>query len=223
MKKMIITVLCGLLLLSGCANAQISNNDTGASAASSEKEATTYESQIKKEECALCKQQGNTILPAYAGQKNLGIICINTFDISPIEINRYDDFGNLIEKPSETFSIMHNGFGEENMNTHVTPNPDRGYANVDVSFTKDETVDKSAIESLLCSDCISSIMTKTWDEPYGVGVIDFDTLEVRLFEEKITGFTFGDYYIEIDHTEKQNDSDPTELDLLIFYCPPRYE
>ena len=36
-------------------------------------------------------------------KKNLGIICINTFDISPIEINRYDDFGNLIEKPSETF------------------------------------------------------------------------------------------------------------------------
>lgn len=109
------------------------------------------------------------------------------------------------------------------MNTHVVPNPDRGYANVDVSFTKDETVDKEAVESLLCSDCLTSIMTESWDEPYGVGVIDFDTLEVRLFEEKITGFTFGDYYIEIDHTEKENVSDPTELDLLIFYCPPRYE
>ena len=132
MKKMIIALLCVLLLLSGCANAQISNNNTGASSASSEKETTTYESQIKKEECALCSQHGNTMLPAYSGQKNLGIICINTFDISPIEINRYDDFGNLIEKPSETFSIMHNGFGEGNMNTHVTPNPDRGYANVDV-------------------------------------------------------------------------------------------
>ena len=223
MKKMIIALLCVLLLLSGCANAQISNNNTGASSASSEKETTTYESQIKKEECALCSKHGNTMLPAYSGQKNLGIICINTFDISPIEINRYDDFGNLIEKPSETFSIMHNGFGEGNMNTHVTPNPDRGYANVDVCFTKNETVDKTAVESLLCSDCLTSIMNESWDEPYGVGVIDFDTLEVRLFEEKITGFTFGDYYIEIDHTEKEKDSDPTELDLLIFYCPPRYE
>ena len=47
MKKMIIALLCGLLLLSGCANAQISNNDTGASAASSEKEATTYEYQLQ--------------------------------------------------------------------------------------------------------------------------------------------------------------------------------
>ena len=90
-------------------------------------------------------------------------------------------------------------------------------------FTKDETVDKTAVESLLCSDCLTSIMNESWDEPYGVGVLDFDTLEVRLFEEKITGFTFGDYYIEIDHTEKEKDSDPTELDLLIFYCPPRYE
>ena len=65
-------------------------------------------------------------------------------------------------------------------------------------------------------------MDEYWNEPYGVGVIDFDTHEVRLLEEKITGFTFGDYFIDIDRKEKEKSSDPMELDLLIIYCPPRY-
>lgn len=223
MKKLIALLLCIALFLTGCAMTQVENNDNGSAVESIKNDEITFESRIKKEECALCSQQGKSMLPAYAGQKNLGIICINTFDISPVEINRYDDSGNLIEKTSETFSIIRNTFGEESMSTNVTPNPDRGYANVDVSFTKGEVVDQKAVENLLCSECLASVMGEYWDEPYGIGVINFETLEVRLLEEKITGFTFGDYYIEIDHNEKENDSDPTELDLLIFYCPPRYE
>ena len=66
-------------------------------------------------------------------------------------------------------------------------------------------------------------MEESWEEPYPVGVINFETLEVRLFEENITGFTFGDYYIDIDRRENKDDSERIELDLLIFYCPPRYE
>lgn len=220
MKKLFIALLC-MLLLSGCTSTPEPNTDAG-SAAWHEKKTITYESRIAKEECALCNQQGNSLLSANAGQKNLGIICINTCDISPVEINRYDDHGNLIEKPSETFSIIRNGCRDEGMTTQVTSNPERGFANVNVSLTKDKAIDKEAVESLLCSDCLSAIMGEYWDEPYGVGVIDFDTLEVRLLEARITGFTFGDYYIDIDHKEKKESSDPTEFDLLVFYCPPRY-
>lgn len=70
---------------------------------------------------------------------------------------------------------------------------------------------------------MTAITEDTWNEPYGVGVINFETLEVRLFEQNITGFTFGDYYVDIDRREKKDNSEWTELDLLIFYCPPRYE
>lgn len=221
MKKLFIVLLC-ILLLSGCTSKPETSADAG-TATRHEKKTVTYQSRIKKEECALCNQQENSIPSTYAGQKNLGIICINTCDISPVEINRYDDHGNLIEEPSETFSIIRNGCTDEGMTTQVTSNPERGFANVNVSLTKDVAIDKEAVESLLCSDCLSAIMSEYWDEPYGVGVIDFETLEIRLLEEKITGFTFGDYYIDIDHKEKEKSSDPTELDLLIIYCPPRYE
>lgn len=222
MKKLFIVLLC-VLLLSGCASTLESNADTRSAAVWYEKKAVTYQSRITKEECVLCNQQGSSVLAAYSGQKNLGIICINTCDISPVEINRYDDHGNLIEEPSETFSIIRNGCSDEGMTTQVTSNPERGFANVNVSLTKDVAIDKEAVECLLCSDCLSAIIGEYWNEPYGVGVIDFDTLEVRLLEEKITGFTFGDYYIDINHKKKVKSSDPTELDLLIIYCPSRYE
>lgn len=221
MKKLLIVLLC-LLLLSGCTSTPEPNAESG-SEAWHEKKTVTYQSRIKKEECALCNQQENSMLSAYSGQKNLGIICINTCDISPIGINRYDDHGNLIEEPSDTFSIIRNSCRDEGMATQVMANPERGFANVNVSLTKDVAIDKEAVESLLCLDCLSAIMGEYWNEPYGIGVIDFDTLEVRLLEEKITGFTFGDYYIDIDHKEKKESSDPTEFDLLIIYCPPRYE
>ena len=109
------------------------------------------------------------------------------------------------------------------MSTNTSTFRDSGYADVDVNFSDDKTVNKKAIEKLLCQDCLTTIMEAAWKEPYGVGIINFETLEVRLVEESITAFTFGDYYIDIDRRENKEDPERIELDLLIFYCPPRYK
>jgi len=223
MKKRIVLLLCALLVLSGCTNTKAAQTNHQSNYIEEEKEEILYTSKIEKEECALCSQAGKTLLPAYAGQTNIGIICINTFDMSPVTINRYNDYGKLIEKKAGNFSMTHNSFGEGNMTTSVTANPDRGYADAHVGFTKDDSVDKDKVESLLCQECLNVIMEDTWEEPYGVGVINFETLEVRLFEKNITAFTFGDYYIDVDRRENKDDPEWTELDLLIFYCPLRYE
>lgn len=220
MKKLIPFLLCIVLVLASCSNTQIAISGKSAEV---EIEEVVYTSKIPKSECALCNKGGKTLLSAYAGQNNIGIICINTFDISPVSINRYDDFGNLTEKSAGYMSITHNSFGEDKMFTSVSANPDRGYANVDVSFTSDKSVDKESVERLLCQDCLTAIMEEAWEEPYGIGVINFETLEVRLFEENITAFTFGNYYIDIDRRENKDEQENTKLDLLIFYCPPRYE
>ena len=220
MKKLILFLFCVVLVLSGCSNTQIQNSVNNVE---DETEEIVYTSKIKKSECALCSKGGKTLLPAYAGQNNVGIICINTFDISPVSINRYDDFGNLIEEAAGHMTMNHNSFGEGRMSTSTSTFPDRGYADVDVNFSDDKTVNKKAIEKLLCQDCLTTIMEDVWKEPYGVGIINFETLEARLFEESITAFTFGDYYIDIDLRENKEDPERIELDLLIFYCPPRYE
>ena len=207
MKKRIVLLLCALLALSGCSNTKASNTNSQPVHAAEKKEETVYTSQIKKEECALCNKGGKTLLPIYAGQNNLGIICINTFDMSPVTINRYDDYGNLLEESAGYSSTTTNSFGEGEITTSVSANPDRGYAHAHVGFTKDDCVDQESVENLLCQDCLTAIMEEAWDEPYGVGVINFETLEVRLFEESIAAFTFGDYYIDIDRRENKDDSE----------------
>lgn len=223
MKKLIILLLCVLTILSGCSKAETPDADGQTHYSPEEKEEIVYTSKITKEECYLCSKAGKTLLPAYAGQNNVGIICINTFDMSPVTINRYDDHGKLIEEEAGYMSMTHNSFGEDGISTSVNANPDRGYADVNVYLKSNDVVDKKSVESMLCQDCLTTIMDEAWDEPYGIGVINFETLEVRLFEEKITAFTFGDYYIDIDRRENTGNPEEIELDLLIFYCPPRYE
>ncbi len=223
MKKLYRLLLCMILVLSGCASNKSQTSGDNQSYVDDEKEEVIYTSKIQKSECALCSKGGKTLLPAYAGQNNVGIICINTFDISPVSINRYDDFGNLIEEPAGHMTMNNNSFGEGRMSTSTSAVYDRGYANVDVRFSDDKSVDKTAVEKLLCQDCLTTIMEDAWEEPYGIGVINFETLEVKLFEERVTAFTFEDYYIDIDRRENEEEPDKVELDLLIFYCPPRYE
>lgn len=223
MKKLLTLLLCAILVLSGCANNKTSDTKGQSHYSPDEKEEIIYTSKITKEDCFLCSKAGKTLLPAYAGQNNVGIICINTFDMSPVTINRYDDHGNLIEESAGYMSTTHNSFGEDGISTSVMANPDRGYADVHVYLKSNDSVDKKSVESTLCQDCLTAIMDEAWDEPYGIGVINFETLEVRLFEENITAFTFGDYYIDIDRRESKDNPEEVELDLLIFYCPPRYE
>ena len=94
MKKLLTLLLCAMLVLSGCANNETPDTKGRSHYSPDEKEEIIYTSKITKEDCFLCSKAGKTLLPAYAGQNNVGIICINTFDMSPVTINRYDDHGN---------------------------------------------------------------------------------------------------------------------------------
>ena len=46
--------------------------------------------------------------------------------------------------------------------------------------------------------------------------------EIKLFEEKLGGFGLGDFHIDCNLIERKN-SDSRRMDILIFYCPIRYE
>lgn len=77
---------------------------------------------------------------------------------------------------------------------------------------------------LLCDACFKKIYEKAWsNSPYSVGVIDFSNMEVRLFEENITGFTFGDYYLDLDYRKLDDEDERIDINILAFYCPQRYE
>ena len=159
------------------------------------------------------------------GQTNLGIISLNTFEFVPIEINRYDDYGNLIEKPAGFSSTSMRNTGENGFIAYVTPNHDRGYANATIYFENDKELNIDKAADFLCTECLNQTLEECWnDDPFGMGVINFETEEIRLLERNITAFTFDDFYVSCDlRTSDDSGGDSHQMDLLIFYCPERYQ
>ena len=211
MKKFLTSLLALLMIaLSGC----------GLKQDGSAFQENVYFSSTSAADCYLCGGGIESLIPEYWGQNNVALISLNTFDIKPIEINRYDN-GHLIEEYAGVISFGGGGSVNGGFSAHLMLEYDRGYATGSLNFRDDEILDAGKAASFLCSDCLNGIIPKETGQCFGVGAIDLATKEVRLFEEKITAFTFGDYYITCDGRNRDG-SEWREIDLLVFYCPERY-
>lgn len=211
-----------ILLTSGCQSDGHTEN-VPAAADIQEETSQQYHSDLSSEDCFLCGESKGTALPLYRGQENIGIIDLNTFDLAPVTINLYDDFGKLIEKPENGSSTHITRTGENGFFLVVSADTNRGYAHGHLSFDKEAMLDIDQAASYLCADCLNRMMDNCWsDTPLNMGVIDFSTREIRLFEEKIQAFTMNDYYISCENRIADEEG-TRNIDLLIFYCPERYQ
>ena len=97
-------------LLSGCtAPAEKKDERTTGIKQREETEKTRYVSETLPEDCQLCGDgKERTLFPLYEREDNVGIISLNSFEISHIGINHYDDYGNLIEEVSGGMSSTMN-------------------------------------------------------------------------------------------------------------------
>ena len=188
----------------------------------SEPETAPAISTISKEHCFLCGD-GAKDLP-YWGQDNVGIISLNTFEVMPIAINRYDGQGALIEKninriTTHGFQAQENGFC-----THAFEIPDRGHASVSLTLNNDSTLNTEQLAAFLCQNCLDSVLSEIHESGYGVGIINFATREIHAFEKNFTGFGLGDFYIHICGWDERDKTKGTQkIDVLVFYQPLRYE
>ena len=105
MRRFVIALLLPLMLISaGCRMGQSADSN---SAAASVK---TYSSDTSTEDCYLCGGGIENLIPSYWGQNNIALISLNTFEIKPLEINRYDRTdGPLIEEYAGTVSFGGSG------------------------------------------------------------------------------------------------------------------
>lgn len=179
-----------------------------------------YTSNITEEECNFC----GTLLNLHRGEDNLGIFSMHEAFVSPIQINRYDDWGRLSKKADSGFGTNINFAGESGLMTSVSADSNRGYATADISLGKDRDLDIDLAAQRYCTLCLNRIMSaRSFGDPYSVGMINYKTGEVRLFSETIRGFMLGDYYVSCEPYAEGNSEEITDIDLLIFYCPERYE
>lgn len=180
-----------------------------------------YESETPKTECCLCENGTGTLIPAYRGQKNIGIISLNTFQLSYLQLNPYDETGWPRQENVHGSTQLH-FTGDDCFSSHISINADRGYATGSIILNSEDTLYLSKAASFLCTDCLNYILEQSWgNSTYGIGVIDFQTLDIRLFEESVSAFSFGDYYISCS-TNSDHEGDK-KIDFMAFYCPSRYD
>lgn len=182
MKKAIMFIVTLALCVTGC------DAEPGVP---SEPETEPVISNMSAEDCFLCGSGAEE--PCYWGQNNVGIISLNTFEVMPLEINRYDAHGTLIEE--EAGYVQTGGFQnpENGFSAYMMVNPDSGYATGQISFREDEKLDVEKTATFLCQDCLDAVLSEIHEKGFGVGVINFATREIHASEKNFTGFGLGDF------------------------------
>ena len=207
MKKCLCLIFALTVLLAACAAPAVSEP------VPTEYVHTPYVSAISAEDCFLCGEDAP--MQMYWGEDNVGILCLRTFQILRLEINRYEG-GELLEKPAGFIQRQSMPCGESYV--HATVEPDRGYAHVRIQG-QHSAIDAAAIQNRLCEACLDEINNMYFgsEPPEAYALINFKHKTIRPFIRHTTFFASANYGICCDFEE---DGD---MDLLIFYCPPRFQ
>ena len=168
---------------------------------------------VDKEDCFLCGTD-----TGYFGQNNVGIVSLNSFSVMPVEINRYDHNGQLIEENTGAMQMRNLKNGESGMTATVMLEPDRGIAHVSISPNGDATLDLVNAAGHLCCDCLAELASQLHGSVNGIGVVNFSTRRLFALQESVTSFGAGDYYIHCDR-----DAERGEIDILVTYSPLRFD
>lgn len=215
-KKLSPFLLAMLLLLGGC------GEDTHADASGAGEEPVTYTSEVSAEDCYLCGDTTDSPLYPYWGQNNIGIVSLNTFAVMPVEINRYDMEGSLLEEQTGVLTSHSFRRQEDGFSAHMMEDVDYGYADGSISLYGDKALDVEQAGALLCGDCLNALMDGIYKTGFGVGLVNFETRELVAFEENTVGFGMGDFRISCGFSDPDKNADTRKISLLIFYAPLRY-
>lgn len=182
-----------------------------------------YISETSVEDCYLCNGDIENISPLYWGQNNIAFISLNTFEIVPIKINRYDEIsGKPIEEYLGAFSFGGGNATGNGFSTAYFLDCDRGYAHGELEFHNDENLDMDKISSFLCTNCLNKVVEHEPELCFGVGIIDLKTKNLSALEKRYMGLSMGDYCIYFDTQTKRRD-ESLLINFLAFYAPIRYE
>lgn len=214
MKKCILSAITGALAMLA-ALIIMANISAAREREPQEYEHIDYVSNITQEECFVCGE--NSAASCYWGEDNVGIVNLNTFELLHLEINRYDDQGKLIE---ETAGYMSSGGlidNEAESYVHAYTFPDRAYAHIQITGVQ-YAIDRDSIQDHLCQNCLDSInnLWFTDQPPAEFAIVSFEDRTIRALLNSHPWFTAGNYGIDCEF--KENSS----IDLLVHYCPIRY-
>lgn len=199
---------CGNKISENCEESEI-HDETGA----------VFLADVTSNNCFLCSETAYPYLPEYHGQKNIGVVCLNTLDFTFIELNRYDERG----MPQKTGNIGENTritFNGDEFSKSITSDSRRGLARGYINVAGNEKIDIKAAEEHLCTDCLNNIINQSTNSKSGIVLINFESGEIRLISMTDAAIMMGDFYFSYNMRNTENE-DP-KLEFIAFYCPERY-
>lgn len=213
MKKRI-ELIVGLVTIILCLPA-CSNQNEGV-VSESDYQTVSFISAIEKDDCLLCGNGENTELALYFGQDNVGLLDINTCEVELVEINRYDDSGQQIEKATGCMQLGSREIG--NAKATMIIDVDRGWSHVNISGA-DEEIDGEALGAYLCQDCLDDFTSQylNKDSVSAIAMISFSTKEIRPLADCYTWFALDNYLVDCSF------KDDGDIGLRITYRPVRYQ
>ena len=148
----------------------------------------------------------------------MSIVNLNTFEMMRLEINRYDEHGELLEETAGYLSSIGLSDKEADSYAHAYCFPDNAYASVQITGVQ-YAIDREVIQSMLCQTCLDSIndLWFTDQPPAEYAVISFENRTIHPLLNAHPWFAAGNFGIDCEF------KDDDAIDLLIHYCPNRYE
>ena len=174
-----------------------------------------FESAITEEACFLCGEYKGSLGPSTWKPNNIGILNLNTFDILYVEINRYDDNGELVTSPTGVFAIDGIASGKGWIKANLSA--DNGFASISISGVE-YSIAEEVVENKLCQNCLDSINVKIryGGAPAEYAVVNYEDRTIHPLVTSTVSFGAGDYLIDCQFKENG------EIRLLAAFLPSRY-
>lgn len=178
------------------------------------------ESVIDSEECCICGENERSLMPYYRKSGMIGLVCLNTMEISSLDTRHYSDDGTQIISGAG-LSITTSSHGEDECSFHVSGMPDGGILEGKVYYGEKCEPDFDVIKSFLCQACLDTVLKMYQDEmKWGsdnsrfpeVCLVDFKTNELYTLGKTHVGYWIRDYWVHIDHEDEYSD-------VMVIYAP----
>lgn len=209
MKRCILSAIAGalvMLLVISIASEIYENQELP----SKKYEHIDYVSNITPEECYICADISEFQAFRHWGEDNVGIVNLNTFELLHLNINPYDEYGNMIEQP---VGVM---FSSHMSKAHAFTHPDSAFADVHLSDVKYE-ISRNAVQAHLCQTCLDGINTLcfTTQPPAEFAIVSYEERTIQPLLDHRPWFSAGNYGVACEFR------DEGAIDLLIHYIAYR--
>lgn len=216
MKKLVIPLLlASMCVLSGCTE-KATQSDFKDRVLSESIEEKDYSIQVDSElkgDCYICGDNENSLMPYFRKSGMIGLVCLNTMDISNLDTRAYSDDGTEVLE-NGTMGIMTSGHGDGECMFHISGMPGRGIFEASVTYDDGSGLDFDKAKQFLCQKCLDKVceMYKEemeWSDGNGrlpeVFIVDFATNELYAIGNHRVGFWIRDFWIRVDHKENEEE------------------